>query len=245
MKKIIIALCAVLALTGFTFAETEAVTEVPAEAAVEQTAEADEISEEDLEALEKSLDAIFEEEGSADEEDDDLFMVVDGKVTLWDSTLIEVAEGADPLPPVKVTLETKTPVMLINFGTDPTTQGYLGMVVREGLAPAFVSITPAHMGEHYNLNSYTMDMMQDYIKGVVDGNYDDESYTAEILKSEGGNTYIAISDGDNMTRSISTIYDDFVMEIYQFNMNEEGDIIALTDEDKAFAIEVFQGIWTE
>ena len=239
MKKIIIALCAILALAGSAFAENAAVNEVTvsaAPAAVEAAAD------------EQETPAADEQEAPADEtaqEDySDLIHLVDGKVTLWDSSLVEVDETqADPLPSVKVTLETKAPVMLVDFGVDEATLGYYGMVAREGTAPALISITPAHMGEHYNLNNYTMDMLMDYIHGIVDGNYDENNYTSEVLQSEGGNTYVAITDGT--TRSISTIYDDFVMEIYQFNMDEEGNIIPLTDEDKAFALEIFQGIWTE
>lgn len=240
MKKIIIALCAILALTGSAFAETTAATEAPAETAVEQTAEldkAEEMANELRNALKDTMD-----EGYAEEAADysDVIQVVYGKVKLWDSTDYEAEEGTDALPPVKVTLETKTPVVLVNFDSP---EGYFGMVARDGIAPAFISITPAHMGEHYNLNDYTVDMLMNYIKGVVDGSFDEDNYTSEILQSEGGNTYVAISD--DTTRSISTIYDDFVMEIYQFNSDKEGKIIPLTDADKAFALEIFQGIWTE
>ena len=217
MKKLIFLLCAILALSGVTvLAETDAVDATAAEdVAVETTG--------DETSLEEST------------------IVVDGKVTLWESQV--ETEGEEAPQTVKVTLETKTPVALIPMNLEDTTRGYLAVISRDDLAPVIVSISPAHMGPHYNLNDYTEEMLQDYIHGVVDGNYDEENYTAEILKSEGGNTYVAISD--ESTRSISTIYDDFVMEIYQFKMDEDFNIVPLTDEDKAFALEIFQGIWTE
>ena len=172
---------------------------------------------------------------------------VNGKVVLWEHTSIIIdPEGEQYEEVTKVTLETGEPVLLTKVTVAEEAQDdiFMGILSREGLAPVVASVSAANMGLHYNLNDYTEEMLQEYIHQVADGNFEEGAYTSEILKSEGGNTYVAVSDGQ--FRSISTIYDDFVMELYQFNYDEEtGEFLDLTDADKAFALELFQGIWTE
>jgi hypothetical protein len=166
---------------------------------------------------------------------------ISGKVTLLQTTAIDLDEAGNEVErPVKVTLEVAEPVKLTVAFFDKD-EGYVGMVSRNNLAAA-VSVRPANRGPHHNLNEYTDEMLKAYVDEVAKNNFE-PGYTYEVAKSEGGNTYVAITDGT--TRSISTIYDDFFMEIYQLHADENGVISGLTEEDNAFALEIFQGIWTE
>jgi polyhydroxyalkanoate synthesis regulator phasin len=121
---------------------------------------------------------------------------------------------------------------------------YVGIFTREGLAPLYVAFTVANLGYGYNLNNYTDEEMKNYINSIVaDLGLEEGKYKSEVVTSAGGNKYVAIEDDES--RMISIIYDDINMTVYQMNMNEETyEFIPLTQADKDFAVDVFQGIWT-
>ena len=190
MKKLLIALCAVLALTA-----CAAFAEEAAEPATE-------------------------------------------KFVLWEHVAKEIDENGTEIDvPVKVTLETKGPVEIFENEAE-VIDGFIGRISREGYAPVTVTITAADYGPHANLNDATDEQLQLFIDSVAQ-QYEEGTYTSDILKTEGGNTYLAV--GDSTVRSIWTIYEDTIMELIQYN----DDFSPLTEEDQNFAIEIFQGIWTE
>jgi hypothetical protein len=119
----------------------------------------------------------------------------------------------------------------------------MASVSREGLANVMIAISPAERGLHFNLNNYTDEMLADYIKSVAEANFPDGEYVSEVRKSEGGNTYVSVGNGYQET--LSTIYDDLIMEFFLMHDPVGGELVPLTDEDRAFNVEMFQSVWTE
>jgi hypothetical protein len=168
---------------------------------------------------------------------------VTGKVVLWEHNL--AYEGDEDGETIKVTFETDTPVTVESMIFDETVGDmYIGTFTREGVARLNVAFTVANLGYGYNLNNYTDEEMQAYIASLVaDLGLEEGQYKAEVVTSAGGNKYVTIEDGSN--RMISIIYDDINMTVYQMNYDEKtNESIPLTQADKDFAVEVFQGIWT-
>ncbi|MBQ7486387.1 MAG: hypothetical protein IJT77_02715 [Clostridia bacterium] len=175
---------------------------------------------------------------------------ISGKVTLWERTLVIMdQDGNQALMPVNVTLEVKDPVQitLLPVADELADQLFTSVVTREGVGDVYISISPAERGLHYNLNDYTDEMLDEYIQSVVDNNYTEGTFRSEVLVSEGGNTYVMVED--DYSRTVSTIYEDFLMELYLIHPNTDDpqNVVyePLTDEDKAFCLEISQGIWTE
>lgn len=174
---------------------------------------------------------------------------VTGMIDLWTYTFaIEDQAGNEAQLPLRVTFEPKAPVTLTRYvSTEDMTDGICVVnVTREGLADVMISISPANRGLHFNLNDYTDTMLEEYIQAIVEGNFQEGQYEAEVRKSEGGNTYVRI--GDANMEILSTIYDDFTMEFFLSNIevDAEGNVTlhALTDADRAFAEEMFASVWT-
>ena len=171
---------------------------------------------------------------------------VSGKITLWTHDVV-IMDQADEMMtyPMNVTFEPKSPVELTILPVAEQLQNDICMasVSREGLANVMIAISPADRGLHFNLNNYTDEMLADYIKSVAEANFPDGEYVSEVRKSEGGNTYVSVGNGYQET--LSTIYDDFIMEFFLMHDPVNGELVPLTDEDRAFNVEMFQSVWTE
>ena len=171
---------------------------------------------------------------------------VTGKTTLW-SHEVELMDQADRMVtyPVNVTFEPKAPVELTIMPVADALKDEIciARVTREGLGTVMIAISPANRGLHFNMNNYTEEMLADYIKAVAEANFADGQYTSEVCKSEGGNTYVRV--GTEYQETLSTIYDDFSMEFYLMREPEGDQLVPLTAEDHAFAVEMFQSVWTE
>lgn len=171
---------------------------------------------------------------------------VSGKITLWTHDVV-IMDQADEMMtyPMNVTFEPKSPVELTILPVAEQLQNDICMasVSREGLANVMIAISPADRGLHFNLNNYTDEMLADYIKSVAEANFPDGEYVSEVRKSEGGNTYVSVGNGYQET--LSTIYDDFIMEFFLMRDPVNGELVPLTDEDRAFNVEMFQSVWTE
>lgn len=171
---------------------------------------------------------------------------VSGKITLWTHDVV-IMDQADEMMtyPMNVTFEPKSPVELTILPVAEQLQNDICMasVSREGLANVMIAISPADRGLHFNLNNYTDEMLADYIKSVAEANFPDGEYVSEVRKSEGGNTYVSVGNGYQET--LSTIYDDFIMEFFLMHDPVDGELVPLTDEDRAFNVEMFQSVWTE
>ena len=171
---------------------------------------------------------------------------VSGKITLWTHDVV-IMDQADEMMtyPMNVTFEPKSPVELTILPVAEQLQNEICMasVSREGLANVMIAISPADRGLHFNLNNYTDEMLADYIKSVAEANFPDGEYVSEVRKSEGGNTYVSVGNGYQET--LSTIYDDFIMEFFLMHDPVNGELVPLTDEDRAFNVEMFQSVWTE
>ena len=161
------------------------------------------------------------------------------KIILWEHTAKEIDEAGNEIEqPVKVTLETETPVEIDPMDNVDVSDGFFATIRRDGVAPVVVSITPAEFGAHANLNNATEEQLKTFI-AVVAQQYEEGKYTSEIQKTKSGNVYLAV--GDETTRSVWQVYEDTMIEIIQFHE----DFSPLTAEDQAFAIEILQGIWME
>ena len=171
---------------------------------------------------------------------------VSGKITLWTHDVV-IMDQADEMMtyPMNVTFEPKSPVELTILPVAEQLQNDICMasVSREGLANVMIAISPADRGLHFNLNNYTDEMLADYIKSVAEANFPDGEYVSEVRKSEGGNTYVSVGNGYQET--LSTIYDDLIMEFFLMHDPVDGELVPLTDEDRAFNVEMFQSVWTE
>lgn len=171
---------------------------------------------------------------------------VSGKITLWTHDVV-IMDQADEMMtyPMNVTFEPKSPVELTILPVAEQLQNDICMasVSREGLANVMIAISPADRGLHFNLNNYTDEMLADYIKSVAEANFPDGEYVSEVRKSEGGNTYVSVGNGYQET--LSTIYDDLIMEFFLMHDPVNGELVPLTDEDRAFNVEMFQSVWTE
>ena len=171
---------------------------------------------------------------------------VSGKITLWTHDVV-IMDQADEMMtyPMNVTFEPKSPVELTILPVAEQLQNDICMasVSREGLANVMIAISPADRGLHFNLNNYTDEMLADYIKSVAEANFPDGEYVSEVRKSEGGNTYVSVGNGYQET--LSTIYDDLIMEFFLMHDPVGGELVPLTDEDRAFNVEMFQSVWTE
>ena len=171
---------------------------------------------------------------------------VSGKITLWTHDVV-IMDQADEMMtyPMNVTFEPKSPVELTILPVAEQLQNEICMasVSREGLANVMIAISPADRGLHFNLNNYTDEMLADYIKSVAEANFPDGEYVSEVRKSEGGNTYVSVGNGYQET--LSTIYDDLIMEFFLMHDPVDGELVPLTDEDRAFNVEMFQSVWTE
>ena len=171
---------------------------------------------------------------------------VSGKITLWTHDVV-IMDQADEMMtyPMNVTFEPKSPVELTILPVAEQLQNEICMasVSREGLANVMIAISPAERGLHFNLNNYTDEMLADYIKSVAEANFPDGEYVSEVRKSEGGNTYVSVGNGYQET--LSTIYDDLIMEFFLMHDPVDGELVPLTDEDRAFNVEMFQSVWTE
>lgn len=171
---------------------------------------------------------------------------VSGKITLWTHEVV-IMDQADEMTtyPLNVTFEPKKPVELTVLPVAEQMQNeiYMASVSREGLANVMIAISPADRGLHFNLNNYTDEMMEDYILSVAEANFPDGEYVSEVRKSEGGNTYVSV--GNEYQETLSTIYDDFIMEFFLMHDPVDGELVPLTDEDRAFNVEMFQSVWTE
>ena len=171
---------------------------------------------------------------------------VSGKITLWTHDVV-IMDQADEMMtyPMNVTFEPKSPVELTILPVAEQLQNDICMasVSREGLANVMIAISPADRGLHFNLNNYTDEMLADYIKSVAEANFPDGEYVSEVRKSEGGNTYVSVGNGYQET--LSTIYDDVIMEFFLMHDPVDGELVPLTDEDRAFNVEMFQSVWTE
>jgi len=171
---------------------------------------------------------------------------VSGKITLWTHDVV-IMDQADEMMtyPMNVTFEPKSPVELTILPVAEQLQNEICMasVSREGLANVMIAISPAERGLHFNLNNYTDEMLADYIKSVAEANFPDGEYVSEVRKSEGGNTYVSVGNGYQET--LSTIYDDLIMEFFLMHDPVGGELVPLTDEDRAFNVEMFQSVWTE
>lgn len=171
---------------------------------------------------------------------------VSEKITLWTHDVV-IMDQADEMTtyPLNVTFEPKAPVELtvLPVAEQLKDQIYIASVTREGVGNVMIAISPADRGLHFNLNDYTDEMLADYIKSVAEANFPDGDYTSEVRKSEGGNTYVSV--GTEYQETLSTIYDDLTMEFFLMRDPENGELIPLTDADRAFAVEMFQSVWTE
>lgn len=171
---------------------------------------------------------------------------VSGKINLWTHDVVIMDQAGEQITyPMNVTFEPKAPVEMTRLPVADSLKDEICIVnvTREGVGNVMIAISPANRGLHYNLNDYTDEMLDEYIKSVAEASFAEGSYTAEVRKSEGGNTYVSI--GDEYQETLSTIYDDFTMEFYIMRDLENGQMVALTDEDHAFVIEMFQSVWTE
>ena len=161
------------------------------------------------------------------------------KIILWDHMCKEVDEnGKEFEQPVKVTLTLKTPVEIEPLENVDIADGYFAKMSRGDLAPVTVTITPADIKAHANLNEATDEQLQLYID-MVAAQYEEGKVQSEIRKTESGNVYLSV--GDEKIRSVWQIYEDTLIEIIQFHDDFED----LTTEDQNFAIEILQGLWME
>ena len=161
------------------------------------------------------------------------------KIILWEHTAKEIDEAGNVIEqPVKVTLETETPVEISPMDNVDVSDGFFATIRREGVAPVVVSITPAEFGAHANLNNATEEQLQMLINRIAE-QFEEGSYNSGVTKTESGNVYVYA--GDSTTRSILQVYEDTLLELIQFH----DDFSDLTAEDQAFAVEVLQGIWME
>lgn len=161
------------------------------------------------------------------------------KIVLWEHMSKEVdANGKEFEQPVKVTLTLKNPVNIEILERADISDGYFAKMSRGDVAPVTVTITPADIKAHANLNDATDEQLQTYIDAVA-AQYEDGTVASEIRKTESGNVYLSV--GDSKIRSVWQIYEDTLIEIIQFNDDFED----LTEEDQNFAIEILQGIWME
>ena len=175
---------------------------------------------------------------------------INGKVSLWEReiTLTDL-HGKEARMPILITLKVKEPVKLTLLPAVEayTDQVYMAKVEREGVAQAYIAVTSAKRGLHHNLNNYTNEKLQEYINSVIYTSFDSENSRSEVRESAGGNTYVMV-DAD-YARMLSTIYENFRIEIYltKPNTSDPNNIVfePLTDKDKAFGLEIFQGIWLE
>ena len=171
---------------------------------------------------------------------------VSEKIALWEHDVVVVDQKEQSTSyPLVVTLEPKAPVELtvLPVAENLSSEVFVCKVTREGVGDVMIAVSPANRGLHYNLNDYTQEMLDEYIRSVVEGNYAEGTYTAEVLTSEGGNTFVRV--GTEYQETLSTIYDDFTMEFQLTHLSEENTLEPLTEEDHAFAIEIFQSVWTE
>ncbi|MBQ8093258.1 MAG: hypothetical protein IJ242_06755 [Clostridia bacterium] len=170
---------------------------------------------------------------------------VSEKVNLWSHNVVVMDQAGETATyPITCTFEPKAPVELTVLPVADLLkdQIYICSVTREGVGDVMIALSPADRGLHFNLNDYTDEMLADYIQSVAEANFAEGEYTAEVMVSEGGNTFVRV--GTDYQETLSTIYDDFTMEFYLQHI--EGDALqVLTEEDKAFAIEMFQSVWTE
>jgi hypothetical protein len=168
-------------------------------------------------------------------------VTVSEKTVLWEHTMQENDEnGKDVEVTVKVTLEPKSPVTLQTFfGPEQAKDYYFAEISRKGEPSSIIlSLTSAEMGAHANLNNATEEELKAYGE-QMSMQFDENKAEVTTFKSEGGNTYIVAQDG--VQAIVSTIYEDFKIDMYQ----ARSDFSPLTEEDRAFAIEIFQSIWTE
>lgn len=160
------------------------------------------------------------------------------KVTLWEHSTKDVDEAGNEIDvPVKVTLTLDTPVEINEIDTE-VNDGFFATIIREGVTPVTVAITPADFGPHANLNDATEEQLNLFMD-VVAEQYDEATVIKEIRKTASGNVYLCA--GVPSTYSIWQVYEDTIIEIIQ---NSE-DMTDLTAEDQNFAVEVLQGIWME
>lgn len=171
---------------------------------------------------------------------------VSEKINLWSHDVVIMDQAGEMTTyPLNVTFEPKAPVELTILPVAEQLQNeiFMATVSREGLANVMIAISPADRGLHFNLNNYTDEMMNDYILSVAADNFPDGEYVSEVRKSEGGNTYVSV--GTEYQETLSTIYDDFVMEFFLMHDPVDGELVPLTEEDRAFNVEMFQSVWTE
>jgi len=168
---------------------------------------------------------------------------VTGKVVLWETSSVEMdAQGNRVTNNVKITFEPKSPATLEAYDLGASSDGYFCSITREGVAPVIVAISSADKEAHHNINNYSEEDMKLYIDSQT-SDMEEGSYTTSVETSEGGNKYVVVDDA--YSHSLVTIYDNYNMSVVQISANDDGSAKTLTDADRAFALEVFQGIWTE
>ncbi len=163
------------------------------------------------------------------------------KTVLWEHTMQENDEnGNDVEVTVKVTIDPKSPITIQTFyAPDQAKDFYFAQISREGEPSSIIlSLASAEMGAHANLNNATEEELKAYGE-QMSMQFDEDKAQVTSFKSEGGNTYLVAQDG--VQAIVSTIYEDFKIDMYQ----ARSDFSPLTEEDRAFAVEIFQSIWTE
>ena len=158
------------------------------------------------------------------------------KVVLWEHTSKEENEAGEAIDKtMTVTLSLAAPYDLYEIEAN-VTDGYIGKITRTGLAPVVVTIFPFDIDGITDLSHVPDEQVELYAKMI---GQQFENFTWEKSVSESNDVFVTV--GDEYTSSTSTVYSSMQLEILQYR--EDGE--KLTDADKAFAVEVFNAVWTE
>ena len=107
---------------------------------------------------------------------------------------------------------------------------------REGLAPVYVSIAPSELAEGLSMADLGEEG-QRMLLAMASNGY--QSPVTETRTTESGNLYLSIcSNEESDIDTLFTLYKGYFVQLTQF----KDDFSALTDADKAFCLELLQGI---
>ena len=168
---------------------------------------------------------------------------VTGKVVLWETSAEEAdTQEKQGTSKIRISFEPRSPVTLEELDTGDVFDDYICSITREGVAPVIVAISGTDKEAHHNINNYSEEDMKLYIDSQTSG-MEEENYSTSIETSEAGNKYVVVEDA--FSHSLVTIYDNYNISVVQISANDDGTARSLTDADRDFALEVFQGIWME